>query len=533
MSRSASRREFLQNSSLLTAGLFAAGAARDASAQPQTHSQHTTPPSGAVPAHEGHGQHGYLPVEVPDVPKLSWTMDGDVKVFELVCEPVKREFLPGWTFDLWGFNGTCPGPTIEVVEGDRVRIHVMNKLPELTSMHWHGLELPIGMDGVQGLTQDPILPGEMFTYEFDLIQNGTFFYHSHMAMQEMLGMLGLFIIHPKEPHEPAIDRDFALMFQEWSILPNNTVPNTMSMEPNWVTINGKAGPATTPLIVQRGERVRIRMVNLSMTHHPIHLHGNTFYVTGTEAGRIPETAWFPGNTVILGVAQARDVEFDTKYPGDWMLHCHLPHHMMNHMVSMVGPLAHGSGMPAGLGMDAGMGILQRGHALSDELGPSLGRGMGFAAMRETPVMNHHAIAGAQPPEHEGHDKSGPSKHEGHQKVEPSQQGGHKKAVPSQHEGHQMTQPAQGQHPPGHGGGAVQDAGSVPGYPQDMFMPNDELYQKPETFGMRPTWSGGVEGMMTVVRVLEPDLYDQVRQLQKAAAQQTNEHGPHHEQPKSE
>src|SRR5262245_17877900 len=97
--------------------------------------------------------HGYLPVEVPDVPKLAGSMDGDVKVFELVCEPVKREFLPGWQFDVWGFNGSCPGPTIEVVEGDRVRIHVVNKLPELTSIHWHGLELPIEMDGVQGLTQ--------------------------------------------------------------------------------------------------------------------------------------------------------------------------------------------------------------------------------------------------------------------------------------------------------------------------------------------------------------------------------------------
>jgi hypothetical protein len=319
------------------------------------------------------------------------------------------------------------------------------------------------MDGVPGLLQDAIAPGKRHVYEFDLHQNGTFFYHSHMAMQEMMGMIGLFIVHPKKAWLPKVDRDFGLIFQEWAILPNNTVPNSLSMEFNWLTINGKVGPAVTPLLVKVGERVRIRMVNLGMDHHPIHLHGNTWWVTGTEGGRIPASAWIPGNTVLLGVAQARDVEFEAKYEGDWMLHCHLPHHMMNHMVSMVGPSTEGGQetgrmktgampgmkMPAGMGMEEGMGMPRQGAATAKENGPSMGRSMGVGSTYEQATSN--AI----------------------------------------------------------GGGPYGMPDMVPGYPQDMFMPDDKAVAKPETYGMRPTWSGGVEGMMTVVRVLKPELYDKI------------------------
>ena len=402
----------------------------------------------------------FLSLETPDLPKLPWRMEDGVKVFHLVAEPVKREFLPGKVVDVWGYNGSMPGPTIEVNQGDRVRLIVDNHLPEPTSMHWHGFEIPVEMDGVPGVTQDPIPPGGRFVYEFTLHQHGTFFYHSHMAMQEMLGMIGLFIMHPPKPYRPRVDKDFGLIFQGWAILPNNTVPNTLSMEFNWLTINGKAGPATTPLIVRLGDRVRVRMVNLGMDHHPIHLHGNTFYVTATEGGRVPAAAWTPANTVLLGVAQARDVEFDAKYPGDWMLHCHLPHHMMNQMVSMVGPLTHGGqGMHTGMGMQEGMGIVRDSNALAEELGPSLGRAIGIGAEFEKPTTN----------------------------------------LPLQ----QQEMPH-----------AMQDQPErVPGYPQDMFMAMDEVVAKPETYGLRPTWSGGMMGMMTLVRVLPPDLYAKVKELQ--------------------
>ena len=331
-------------------------------------------------------------------------------------------------------------------------------------MHWHGFEVPIEMDGVPGVTQDPIPPGGRFVYEFTLHQHGTFFYHSHMAMQEMMGMIGLFIMHPKEPYAPRVDRDFGLIFQEWAILPNNTIPNTLSMEFNWLTINGKAGPATTPMLVKLGERVRIRMVNMGMDHHPIHLHGNTFYTVATEAGRIPEAAWQPGNTELLGVAQARDVEFDAKYPGDWVLHCHLPHHMMNQMVSMVGPMTHlGQGLHTGLGMQEGIGMIRQGQALAESIGPSFGRSIGVGAEFERPTTNL--------------------------------------PLGGQQAGLQQSAPA-----------VARDAHKVPGFPQDMFMAMDEEVAKPETYGLRPTWTGGLMGMMTLVRVLEPEVYDRIQQL---------------------
>ncbi|MBI4552761.1 MAG: copper oxidase [Candidatus Latescibacteria bacterium] len=449
------RRGFLKQTALAVTGLLAGRKALAAqeTARVQTTAGESVYTQFSAPMGRA------LPVDVPDLPRLPWRWNDGAKEFHLVADVVKREFLPGSTFDVWGYNGSMPGPTIEVNQGDRVRVVVENRLPEPTTVHWHGVEVPIAMDGVEGVTQDPIPPGGRFVYEFTVHQYGTFFYHAHMPMQQMMGMIGLFIMHPREPYQPRCEKDFGLILQEWAILPNNTIPNSLSMEFNWLTINGKSGPATTPLIVKLGERVRIRMVNLSMDHHPMHLHGNTFYVTGTEAGRVPQAAWTPANTVIVGVAQCRDVEFEAKYPGDWMLHCHLPHHMMNHMASMVGPLVHlGQGMHPGMGMEEGMGVLQQGTALSEENGPSLGRSMGVGATFDEATTHL-----------------------------PLQQ---------DHSGHQGP------------------AARVPGYPQDHFMAMDALVDKSETYGLRPAWSGGVMGMTTLVRVLPPALYDKIMVLKK-------------------
>ncbi len=476
------RRNFLRGSTFLGAGLGAELMAnRAASAQHEQHQQpgqqkkQEAPPQPQAPPKTETSASGsaIVPVEAPDVPKLPWTMEGDVKVFHLTSEVVKREFLPASRMgsarvaDVWGFNGSMPGPTIEVNEGDRVRVVFHNKLPEGITIHWHGLEIPIEMDGMPFISQPIVEPGGMFTYEFTLKQKGTFFYHSHMAMQEMMGLIGLFIIHPKTPYKPRVDKDFGLILQEWAILPNNSIPNSLSMEFNWLTINGKAGPDTTPMIVKLGERVRIRMVNLGMDHHPMHIHGTQFYVTGTEGGRIPESAWFPGNTVLVGVAQARDIEFDALNPGDWMLHCHLPHHMMNQMVSMVGPMAMaGHGAQTGKGMEEGMGIIRDGNALSENLAPGFGRGLGPTVDRERQLSN---LVGTQRPQQ-------------------TPQGGHQHGATSLDEA---------------------DRRRFPGYPQDMHMIMDEAVAKPETYGLAPGWSGALMGMMTLVRVLPPDKYEEV------------------------
>jgi manganese oxidase len=419
-----------------------------------------------------------LPVVTPDVPDLPFEFDNGVKVFHLIAEPLKQTIIPGKVVNLWGFNGSAPGPTIQVSQGDRVRIIVDNHLPEPTSMHWHGFEIPFDMDGAPGLSQEPIPPGGRFTYEFTLHQEGTYFYHSHMAMQEMMGMIGGFVMHPQKAYQPRVDKDFLIILQEYAILPNNPTPNSMNMEFNWLTFNGKSGPAATPLIIRLGDRVKIRLVNLGMDHHPIHLHGHQFVVTGTEAGRQPESTWGQQNTVLVGVAQARDIEFEAKYPGDWMIHCHLPHHMMNQMSSPVGPMTRRPGMTTGAGMEAGMGMPRGGSATSNENGPSLGRGLGVGSTFEQLTSN------------------GPTSRKQIGEAIPGMQG-------------MEMNPDKAD--------VSKDANSVPGFPQDAYMEGpsmamDAMFQKPETDGLRPGWSGFVQGMTMLVRVLPTDQYNRIMEL---------------------
>jgi FtsP/CotA-like multicopper oxidase with cupredoxin domain len=263
---------------------------------------------------------------------LPWRMDGNVKVFHLVAEPVKREFAPGMIVDAWGYNGLTPGPTIEAFEGDRVRILVTNKLPERTSVHWHGLLLPNGMDGVAGLNQPHIEPGETYQYEFTLRQHGTQMYHPHSdeMVQMALGMMGFFIIHPRQPEN--IDRDFAIMLHEWSIEPGTSRPNPAVMTDfNIFTFNSRVWPGTAPLVVKRGDRVRVRLGNLSMDSHPIHFHGHHFEIAATDGGRIPAAGRWPATTVNVPVGATHDIEFVADNPGDWAFHCHKSHHTMNAM----------------------------------------------------------------------------------------------------------------------------------------------------------------------------------------------------------
>lgn len=285
---------------------------------------------------------GPAPFTAPDLEKLPFTLKNGVKEFHLVPQPVQREFLPGYWMNVWGFNGSMPGPTIEVNQGDRIRIVVSNELPEATTVHWHGFEMPVQYDGASTMTQNTIKPGASFSYEFDVHEEGTFFYHTHVAMQEAFGMVGWMIVHPRKPFDPPVDRDIGLLFQNFFIGPNQTIADSMRMDWNWHTINGRSGPFTTPIVCRHGERVRIRLLDFSpMQHHPIHMHGHTFWITGHEGARVPKSAWIPRNTELVAVAQASTFEFIANNPGDWMFHCHMVHHMMNHMVEQVGPRIRG------------------------------------------------------------------------------------------------------------------------------------------------------------------------------------------------
>ena len=273
---------------------------------------------------------------------LPHRMNKGVKEFHLVAEEFEHEFAPGSKATCWGYNGSTPGPTIEAVEGDRVRIYVTNRLKEATTIHWHGLILPSGMDGVGGLSQPQIQPGETFAYEFDLVQHGTHMYHPHAdeMVQLAMGMMGLLIIHPKAGDH--VDRDFALLLHNFALHPGTYRPDPSVMQDfDLWTFNSKVFPAIEPMVARTGERVRIRVGNLSMWNHPIHLHGVQFEVTGSDGGRWPKAQWRREVTEIVGVGQMRDIEF-TAVPGDWAFHCHMSHHTM-------GPMGHE--IPNTLGVD--------------------------------------------------------------------------------------------------------------------------------------------------------------------------------------
>ena len=273
-------------------------------------------------------------VITPNVGSLPWTMDGDVKVFHLIAEPIRREFAPGFWVNCWGYNGSTPGPTIEAVEGDQVRIFVTNKLNEPTSVHWHGIILPNGMDGVAGLNQKAIQPGETFKYEFTLKQNGTFMYHPHSdeMFQIALGMEGFFIIHPRDGDDPLIDRDFAIFLHEWRVPMGAKTPIPFEMlDFNIFTFNSVLYPSIESLVVKTGDRVRIRFGNVMMNTHPIHLHGHEFLVTRRGGKRLPPAAQYSEVTVLVAPGETRDIELIADNPGDWAIHCHKSHHTMNQM----------------------------------------------------------------------------------------------------------------------------------------------------------------------------------------------------------
>lgn len=276
----------------------------------------------------------YNPVVTLNGWSLPWRMNNNVKEFHLVAEPVVRELAPGMQANLWGYNGQSPGPTIEVVEGDRVRIFVTNKLPEHTSVHWHGQRLPNGMDGVTGLTQPGIAPGKTFVYEFVARRPGTFMYHPHAdeMTQMAMGMMGFWVTHPKDPNFMKVDRDFVFLLSNYDIDPGSYTPKIMTMTDfNLFTFNSRVFPGIDPMVVRQGDKVRVRVGNLTMTNHPIHMHGHEFEVTGTDGGWTrPESRW-PEVTTDIAVGQMRAVEFTATDLGDWAFHCHKSHHTMNAM----------------------------------------------------------------------------------------------------------------------------------------------------------------------------------------------------------
>jgi len=335
------RRNFLRTSA---AGLFGAALVSRAQAASLPEAPIMDKPDMAPPLFPPNGR-PYNPVATLNGWTLPWRMKDGWKEYHLIAEPVRRQMAPGMTANLWGYNGQSPGPTLECVEGDKVRIFVTNKLPEHTTIHWHGVLLPNGMDGVGGLTQPQIPAGKTFVYEIQMKKSGTFMYHPHAdeMTQMAMGMMGFLVVHPKDPKFMPVDRDFVFLMNAYDIDPGSFTPrvNTM-LDFNLWSWNSRVFPGIDHLAVRRGDRVRIRIGNLTMTNHPIHLHGYDFEVTGTDGGWVPKTARWPEVTTDVAVGQMRAIEFTADAPGDWAFHCHKSHHTMNAM---------GHNVPTMIGVD--------------------------------------------------------------------------------------------------------------------------------------------------------------------------------------
>src|SRR6476620_4299663 len=373
-----SRRHFLQGSAVALASVAAVSSRAEAAAIPEA--PVNASPAMQPPVHPQNGQ-DYQPVVTLNGWTLPWRMNGDWKEFHLVAEPVERELSPGMTAKLWGYNGQTPGPTIEAVEGDKVRIFVTNKLPEHTTIHWHGLILPNGMDGVGGLTQPHIPPGKSFVYEFELTRSGTFMYHPHSdeMVQMAMGMMGFFVVHPRDPAFRRVDRDFVFLLNAFDIEPGSYVPRVAEMtEFNMWCWNSRVFPGLDPFVVGRNDKVRIRFGNLTMTNQTIHLHGYEFKVSCTDGGWVDPAAAWDEVSIDSAVGQMRAFDFVADEPGDWAIHCHKSHHTMNAM---------GHSVKNYIGVDK-KDIAKRIAKIAPGYMPMGSNGMGEMGAMEMPLPNN-------------------------------------------------------------------------------------------------------------------------------------------------
>lgn len=256
-------------------------------------------------------QHGNQP--------LTPTIDGDWKVFEMSVDQMD------WQIDAMkepvkalGFNKQWPGPALRVTEGDKVRVNVTNKLDETTGVHMHGIEFEDWhMDGIPFVTQQPIIPGETFAYEFVAKPHGSQMYHSHHNATDQVGrgLLGALIVDPKDPAESYVNRYGVT--QEYIFIHNDSLGG--------FTINGKGFPATQPIIAKKGERVLIRYQNEGVMMHPWHTHGFRQHVVARDGAQLGSAA-FHCDTLGVNPGERFDAIIECERVGVWAFHCHiLPH----------------------------------------------------------------------------------------------------------------------------------------------------------------------------------------------------------------
>ena len=281
------------------------------------------------------------PIEERGDRPLEARLEGDVKVYDLELSVIEWRLLSYEPVLAYAFNRQVPGPRIQLTEGDRVRFNVTNRLPEATSVHWHGLILPNGMDGPAEITQEPIAPGATFVYEFDVNQAGTFFYHSHADVdrQQALGLYGALIVAPRDGVATTADQELVVQLQEWNEREGYTFP-AMPMEgvmPNFFTINGKAYPDTETVRLRVGDELLVRFIgSQSAFIHPMHIHGGPFTIIAADGVPVSEAARLEKDTINVGPGERFDVVWTAREPGRWLLHCHINHHVTNDNVEEAG-----------------------------------------------------------------------------------------------------------------------------------------------------------------------------------------------------
>jgi FtsP/CotA-like multicopper oxidase with cupredoxin domain len=233
--------------------------------------------------------------------------------WELTASVIEWETEPGKIVEAYAYNGMVPGPQLRAEVGDTVRIILHNELPEPTTIHSHGLFVPPDMDGVPAISQDAVLPGESFTYEYTLRNAGSHMYHSHFMAEHQvpMGLLGAFVVTDPENANPdlATDVDYAMVLNDG---------------PLGFTINGKGFPATEPLVLQQGQTIRIRYMNEGLQIHPMHLHGIPQLVVAKDGWDLP-TPHFE-DTVLVAPGERVDVIVEATELGVWAFHCHVLTH---------------------------------------------------------------------------------------------------------------------------------------------------------------------------------------------------------------
>jgi FtsP/CotA-like multicopper oxidase with cupredoxin domain len=242
---------------------------------------------------------------------LAPRVENGVKVFDLTAEKLMWEVAPGQMVEAWAYNGQVPGPQIRVKQGEKVRVNFTNKLEESSAIHFHGLQIPVSMDGVPFITQPPVKPGGTFVYEFTVPNAGSHMYHSHhnSSKQVPMGLLGAFIVEPRGGETHRADLDYVMILNDG---------------PHGYTLNGKGFPATEPIVVNRGQKLRIRFMNEGMMIHPMHLHGMGMLVTHKDG--YPQPQPWMCDTLNIAPGERWDVIVDAHNPGTWAFHCHiLPH----------------------------------------------------------------------------------------------------------------------------------------------------------------------------------------------------------------